>query len=227
MVLSIGPTKTTSPCLITQLCKQLCALATVLSEMRWRFHFLILSILALTVAGAVGASARTQPDAVSVHVQQKPSIAGNVHISFHPLDRLPPGGYYYAVIVLKPYKGYTQETPPPCATSSDMQKTDYGYPHPGHPVRLALTPTTSPEHHWCRGGNYIGAIYAVPHAPPCNSTYPCRSENYKPPSPCWETEPGHRVCGVVVQPKFYRYPNGLPTPLAKDTRIIGHFRVTF
>jgi hypothetical protein len=194
--------------------------------MQWRFHFLILSVLALTVAGSVGASASTQPDAVSVHVQQKPSIASNVHISFRPIDRLPPGGYYYAVLVLKPYKHYTQNEPPPCATSSNMQRTDYGYPHPGRPVRLALTPAKSFARHWCRGGVYSGGIYAVPYPPPCNSTYPCRSEPYKEPSPCFEIEPGHRACGVVAKPKLYRYPDGLPAPLAKGTRIIGRFAVT-
>jgi hypothetical protein len=58
--------------------------------------------------------------------------------------RLPEGGYYYAVIVLERYKHYTRKAPPPCATSSDMQKTDYGYPHPGQPVKLALTRRNPP-----------------------------------------------------------------------------------
>ena len=195
--------------------------------MRRRFHFLILSVLALTAAGSVGASASTQPDPVSIHVQQKPSIAGNVHIGFRPTNRLPPGGYYYAVIILKPYEHYTENEPPPCSTSSNMEQTDYGYSHPGSPVRLTLTPAKSFSRHWCRGGVYSGGIYAVPYPPPCNSTYPCRSEPYKEPSPCFEIEPGHRACGVVARPELYRYPFGLPAPLAKDTRIIGHFRVTF
>ena len=154
--------------------------------MRWRFQVLILSAITLTVSGSVSVAASTQSDPVSVHVQPKPSIAGSVHISFHPTDRLPPGGYYYAVMVLKPYKGYTQHEPPPCATSSDMEKTDYGYPHPSHPVRLALTPAKSLARHWCRGGVYSGGIYSVPYPPPCNNTYPCRSEPHKEPSPCFE-----------------------------------------
>lgn len=193
--------------------------------MQWRFHVLIVGALALSVAGSISASASTK--AVSVHVQRTPSVASNVRISFLATDHLPQGGYYYAVIVLKPYKHYTQVEPPPCSTSSGMERTDYGYPHPGRTVRLALTPAKSTAGHWCRGGTYIGAVYAVPHAPPCNSTYPCRSENYEPKSPCWEIEPGHRVCGLVVRPKFYRYPDGLPKPIEHDTHIVGHFRVIF
>jgi hypothetical protein len=194
--------------------------------MRRRFHVLLLSAVALTFSGAVGASASTHSEAVPVHVQQKPSIAGNVHVSFRPADRLPPGGYYYAVIVLRKYKHYTSSESPPCATSSDMQRTDYGYPHPGpgHPVKLALTPAKSAAGHWCRGGVYSGGIYAVPYPPPCNSTYPCRSEPYK--EPCVGVRPGC-VHGVVARPKLYHYPDGLPTPLAQDARIIGHFQVTF
>jgi hypothetical protein len=195
--------------------------------MQPRIRIAILSAAALTLAGSAVALASTQSDRVPVHVQKKPSIAGNVHISFRPTDRLPAGGYYYAVIVLKPYKHYTFSGPPPCATSSDMQKADYGYPHPGRPVALALTPAKSVSRHWCRGGVYSGGIYAVPYPPPCNSTYPCRSEPYKAPSPCFEISPGHRACGVVAQPKLYRYPDTLPAPRAKGTRIIGRFQITF
>jgi hypothetical protein len=139
----------------------------------------------------------------------------------------PPGGYYYAVLVLKQYKHYTRNDPPPCATFSNMQRTDYGYPHPGHPVVLALIPAGSVAGHWCHGGVYSGGIYAVPYPPPCNSTYPCRSEPYKAPSPCFEIEPGRRACGVVASPYFYRYPDGLPPPLARGTRIVSHFQVEF
>jgi len=195
--------------------------------MRRRFQVLILSAIALTTAGSAVALAGTQSDRVSVHVQPKPGIAGSVHISFRPTDRLPPGGYYYAVIVLRPYKHYTKYAPPPCATSSNMGKTDYGYPNPSHPVRLALTPAKSFARHWCRGGVYSGGIYAVPYPPPCNSTYPCRSEPYKAPSPCFEISPGHRACGVVAKPKLYDYPDALPAPLAKGARIIARFQLTF
>jgi hypothetical protein len=197
---------------------------TVLPNMRWRFQVLILSASVLTVAGSVGASASNQSDPVSVHVQQKPTLAGSVHISFYSTDRLPPGGYYYAVIVLKQYKRYTQQSPPPCASSSNMQKTDYGYPRPGRPMRLALTPAKSAAGHWCRGGVYSGGIYAVPYPPPCNSTYPCRSEPYK--EPCAGIRPGC-VEGVVARPGEWAYPEGLPAPRASGTTLVGHFTVAF
>jgi hypothetical protein len=191
-----------------------------------KLYAVLAASLALGVVGQLSASASTRPGAVSIHLQ-KPSLAGNVHISFQPTDRLPPGGYYYAVIVLNLFKHYTRQSPPPCATSSNMERTDYGYPQPGHPVRLALTPAKSATGHWCPGGDYSGGIYAVPYPPPCNSTYPCRSEPYKAPSPCFEIAPGRRACGVVALPKRYSYPEGLPAPLAKGTRIVGHFEVKF
>jgi hypothetical protein len=190
------------------------------------FHALIAGGLALGMAGSVDASTSTQPEKVSVHLQRKLSIRENVHISFQPAGQLPESGYYYAVIVLKPYKKYTRTAPPPCSTSSNMERTDYGYQQPHRSVRLALTPAGSVTRHWCRYGAYTGAVYAVPHAPPCESKYPCRSEPYAP-SPCWELAKGHRVCGVVALPKRYAYPDGLPAPLASDTRIVGHFSVVF
>lgn len=186
---------------------------------------LLLSAVALTFSGAVGASASTHSEAVPVHVQQKPSVTGNVHISIRATESLPPGGYYYyAVIVLKPYKNYTRNDPPPCATSSNMERTDYGDPHAGHPVELALTPVESAAGHWCRGGVYRGGIYAVPYPPPCNSSYPCRSEPYK--EPCAGVRIGC-VHGIVARPKLYSYPDGLPTPLAQGARIVDHFQVKF
>jgi hypothetical protein len=190
--------------------------------MRWRFHVLIVSAVVLSFAGTLGAAASTPLEAVSVHVQQKPRIAGNIHVSFHA-RHLPEGGYYYAVIVLKPYKKYTRTSPPPCATSSDMQRTDYGYPQPSGEVALALTPAKSRTGHWCSGGAYLGAIYAVPHTPPCESSYPCHSEPYK--EPCAGIAPGC-VEGVVARPREWAYPQGLPTPRASGTSIVGHFTVT-
>jgi hypothetical protein len=191
-----------------------------------RRHLLTLIALVVVALISVSASAATSSP-TRVHVQRKLSVLGNVHISFLPTDRLPPGGYYYAVIVLKPYKHYTRQAPPPCATSSNMQRTDYGYLQPGHPIALALTRAKSPAGHWCRGGSYIGGIYAVPHAPPCNSTYPCRSEPYESPSPCFKLEDGRVACGVVAQPKVYAFPDGLPAPLAPGTHIIARFSVSF
>jgi len=190
-------------------------------------HALLLAALALGLTGSVQASSAVPPEAVSIHVQHQPSVSGNVHITFRAGGVLPEGGYYYGVMVLKPYKRYTRAHPPPCSTSSNMQRADYGYRQPDGTVRLALTPTRSATRHWCRGGTYLGAVYAVPHAPPCESKYPCRSEPYEPPSPCWEVEPGRRVCGVVAQPGRYAYPGAIPTPLARDTRIVGRFSILF
>jgi hypothetical protein len=191
--------------------------------MQRALHALIVCGLTLGMAGPVSAS--TQPETVSVHVPRKPSVRENVHISFRS-GRLPRSGYYYAVIVLKPYKKYTRTALPPCSTSSNMERTDYGYPQSDRSVRLALTPARSATRHWCPGGAYSGVVYAVPHAPPCESKYPCGSEPYEP-SPCFELASGHKVCGVVVAPKRYRYPDGLPAPLAKGTRVVGRFSVVF
>jgi hypothetical protein len=56
--------------------------------------------------GALSALAQTSTAGVSVHVQKRP-LAGSVHISFKPAGQLPAGGYYYAVMVLGPYRHYT------------------------------------------------------------------------------------------------------------------------
>jgi hypothetical protein len=190
--------------------------------MRAVVHALI--ALASVVAGSAGTSAASAAG-VAVHVQRPHSVAQSVHVSFSAAP-LPNGGYYYAVIVLEPYSHYTRSSPPPCATSSNMQRTDYGYPRASSRVALAITPAHSATGHWCRGGTYSGAIYAVPHAPPCEGRYPCRSEPYEPPSPCWRVD-GHIVCGVVAVPHQYSYPDGLPAPLARGTSIVARFSVRF
>lgn len=171
----------------------------------------------LGFAMATPASAET----VSVRVQRKLAVRQNVHVTFHA-SQLPGGGYYYGVIVLRPYRNYTRSSPPPCSTSSNMQRTDYGYPQSSGVVSLALTPTQSSTKHWCRGGSYEGAIYAVPHPPPCESTYPCRSEPHK--EPCASVAPGC-VEGLVAHPTEYAYPDGLPAPLASGTTIVGRFSI--
>jgi hypothetical protein len=178
-----------------------------------------LGILAAGVAMLAFVGATVAAETVSVHVQRKLVVHENVHITFHA-QRLAEGGYYYAVLVLKPYKNYTRTSPPPCATSSDMKRTDYGYPQPNGEVALALTPAKSRTGHWCPGGSYLGGIYAVPHAPPCE--YPCRSEPYK--EPCAGVAPD---CyhGVVARPTEWAYPQGLPTPRASGATIVGHFDV--
>ncbi len=161
--------------------------------------------------------------AISVHVQSKLSVRENVHVSLHA-QALPDGGYYYAVIVLKPYKRYTRHSTPPCSSSSDMQRTDYGYPQANGQVALALTPAKSSTHHWCPGGSYEGAIYAVPHSPPCESSYPCGAEPYK--QQCAGVLPGC-VHGVVANPLEWRYPDPLPAPRASGTTIVARFAVRF
>jgi hypothetical protein len=160
---------------------------------------------------------------VSVHLPPKLVIRHNVRVTFRA-RQLPEGGYYYGVIVLEPYKKYTRSSPPPCSTSSNMQRTDYGHPQSNGKVALALTPASSSRGHWCPGGSYIGAIYAVPHAPPCDSTYPCHSEPYK--EPCAGVAPGC-VTGVVAPARLYAYPDGLPQPRATGTTVVAHFRVKF
>jgi hypothetical protein len=186
--------------------------------MRRALGTLIIGILALSLVGTAVAT-----ETVSVHVQRKLSAGRSVHVTFHA-SPLPEGGYYYAVIVLKPYKRYTQASPPPCATSSDMQRTAYGYPHTNGEVALVLTPAKSHTRHWCPGGDYVGAIYAVPHTPPCNSTYPCHSEPYK--QPCAGVGPGC-VHGVILRPREWAYPDGLPRPRASGTAMVAHFAVRF
>jgi hypothetical protein len=182
-------------------------------------------LLTMSAAGtlSLALSAVAPAATVSVHVQHKLAVRQNVHLTFQA-RRLPEGGYDYGVIVLKPYKKYTRTSPPPCSTSSDMQRTDYGYPQSNGQVGLALTPAKSSAGQWCPGGYYEGAIYAVPHAPPCESAYPCRSEPYK--EPCAGIGPGC-VHGVIARPKDYRYPDGLPTPRATGTTIVARFSIKF
>jgi hypothetical protein len=171
-------------------------------------------------------------DALSVHVQRHLDVRQNVHITFHA-HKLPEHGYYYAVIVLKPYKNYKASSPPPCSPSSNMSAADYGYPQPDGEVKLTLTsiltPTEGPTKQWCPGGSYEGGVYAVPHPPPCESGYPCvRSEPYEKPhrNPCTGTPP-RCVLGVVAVPGWYAYPDRLPKPLASGTRIVARFTVKF
>jgi hypothetical protein len=182
-----------------------------------------IGMLAIALAVLVLLETSTAAGHVSVRVQPKPATRQDVHVTFHG-PPLPEGGYYYAVIVLRPYKMYTQTSPPPCATSSDMRRTDYGYPSRSGRITLALTPAKSSVGHWCPGGRYVGAIYAVPHAPPCKDTYPCRSETYE--EPCVGVRPGC-VLGVVAEPGKWSYPQGPPAPLARGTTIVGRFALSF
>lgn len=138
---------------------------------------------------------------------------------------LPDGGYYYGVVVLRPYRHFTRSIQPACSVSSEMQRTDYGYPQADGRLALTLASAKSDTGRWCRGGTYEGAVYAVPHAPPCGSTYPCLvPEPYEPP-PCPKYE-GRPLCGVVALPTW-RYPSPLPQPLARGTTVVDHFSVSF
>jgi hypothetical protein len=182
-------------------------------------------LLTTSAAGtlSLALSAMALAATLSVHVQHKLAARQNVHLTFQAMQ-LPEGGYYYGVIVLKPYKKFTRVSPPPCSTSSNMQHTDYGYPQANGQVALALTPAKSSTGHWCPSGSYEGAVYAVPHAPPCESSYPCRSEPYEGLGRCVNS----RVpCPVGIVAKGYVYPDGLPTPRATGTTIVAGFSVKF
>lgn len=189
-----------------------------MSEFRFRLLAVTTAVTSACLASAV-ALAATMP----VHVQHKLAVRQNVHVTFRA-KQLPEGGYYYGVIVLKRYKKYTRGSPPPCSTSSNMQRTDYGYPQRNGQIALALTPAKSSTGHWCPNSSYEGAIYAVPHTPPCGSTYPCYSEPHE--RPCEGLAPGC-VHGVVANPREYKYPDGLPSPRATGTTIVAHFSVKF
>jgi hypothetical protein len=178
-------------------------------------------LLPALVAGLLAVVPATH--ALTFRVQSKPMVGSTVGINMSA-SALPAGGYYYGVLVLRPYRGYTRTVPPACSSSSDMERTDYGYPQQNGLVTLALTPAKSDTQHWCHGGSYEGAVYAVPHAPPCEATYPCRAEPYEA-SPCWNQE-GRPVCGVVARP-LWGYPDPLPEPVGAGTNIVARFSVKF
>jgi hypothetical protein len=163
-------------------------------------------------------------ETIAVHLPHRLSVGKDVRVGFRAAA-LPEHGYYYAVIVLKPYRHYTRSSPPPCSTSSNMQRTDYGDPGPKGLVVLTLAPGKSSTRRWCPGGTYMGGVYAVPHPPPCESAYGCGAEPYERPG-CAGVGPGC-VHGVIARPKEYAYPDGLPSPRTKGTRIVGRFTVRF
>ena len=179
---------------------------------------------AAVAAAADGATATGPFTPVSVSVPANPSTAGDVHVSFQPRGRLPRGGFYYAVLVLRDYG--TAGGPPACAISSDMAVTEYRSASGGRRLGLTILPARSSEGRWCAGGSYLGALYAVPHAPHCSYSSPCYGHTTQLSGPCWILGEGRRVCGVVANPS-YSYPGGLPRPLDSSSRIIGRFTVRF
>lgn len=173
-------------------------------------------VLALSAASSAPAAAPLGP--VSVQVPRNPSATANLTIGFHPRGQLPRGGYYYAVVVLVHYpRSPGEPAAPSCALSSDMHRTDYGFPRRGRALSLTLLPAGSAEHRWCQGGSYEGAVYAVPHRPPCSKAYPCYGK-----SSCGSVP----FCGVVIKPGPYSYPGGLPRPIDRSTRVVGRFTLT-
>lgn len=180
---------------------------------------------ALALAGcmAVLCLCATGAQALTLHVQHRLETSRGVRLSF-TAPALPEGGYYYAVLVLRPYRHFTRAAPPPCSTSSDMQRTDYGWPDASGTVVLRVTPARSHTGHWCPGGVYGGGVYAVPHAPPCNAEYPCSSEPYK--QPCAGVGPGC-VLGVIALPREWAWPDPLPVPRAAGATMEAHFAVAF
>lgn len=161
--------------------------------------------------------------ALTVHVGTKLDPRRDVRVTF-AAPALPEGGYYYAVLVLRHYRHYTAASPPPCAVSSDMEHTDYGYPDATGTVLLRVSPVPSRTGHWCRGAAYEAAIYAVPHPPPCNAAYPCSSET--PRHECAGVGPGC-VHGVLPYYAAWKFPEALPSPRADGTKIGAYFRAVF
>jgi hypothetical protein len=186
--------------------------------------------VALALAGAAGGSAlagaSTRPGwmaPVSVATPPRPVLHGALHIGFTP-RALPHGGFYYAVLVLSRYP--SGGGAPPCAVSSDMGKTRYGFPSRGRRLALSILPARSGAETWCPGGHYLGALYAVPHRPRCSYSQPCYGRTTQLVGPCWITGEGKRVCGTVVR-RPYSYPGGLPRPLDTSSRIVARFSVSF
>jgi hypothetical protein len=170
-----------------------------------------------------------------VEVPRHPRVSGSFTVSFRLWEPLPSGGYYYAVVVLTKHdaKRFSRAQ---CTQSSEMTDTEYGYPDAGHELHLSLSPEKSepfsgePEPlDWCAEATYKGAIYAVPHAPPCTRREPCYGHTTAP-----ECYPGEPRCYEGKHKPLYgkpimhrRKPGGLPTPRDNATRMIAYFRVHF
>lgn len=173
----------------------------------------------LPCAPSLGAA--VPPRSVSVQAPENANPVAAVAVSFQTHLHLPLGGYYYAVAALSSYRTPVGEEPR-CAVSSDMLRTEYAFPRTTRQVRmqLRLFPAPFGNGEWCPGGTYVGAIYAVPHPPPCTRAYPCFGRG--------SCGPSGGVCGVVRRPTYgYSYPGGLPKPIDRKSRMVGRFTLTF
>lgn len=190
---------------------------------------------ALVAVGWSSALAAAKPGPTAVEVPRHPRVSGSFTVSFRPREPLPSGGYYYAVVVLT--KRYAKRlSRARCAQESDMSDTEYGYRDGSHKLNLSLGPEASAPSEgqptrldWCAGATYKGAIYAVPHAPPCRRYEGCYGHTTAP-----ECYPGEPRCyegkykPLHGKPAMYRRkPGELPTPQDSATRVIAHFRVHF
>lgn len=163
---------------------------------------------------------------IAVHVPGHPSTAGGVTISFRPHPALANGGYYYAVAVLTKYYA-KRRLPPPCSATSNMGSTEYAYPA-GYgskgptPISLTLSPGESSP--WCPA-TYKGAIYAVPHAPPCHRGSLCTGPE------CYEGElrcaNGELQPPRGIIPHRVLAPGELPPPRDRSIRTIAYFTIRF
>jgi hypothetical protein len=193
---------------------------------RGRRRLLRLGALLFAAAAALPAGAATAALSWSAPVfvarPAHPGLRGPLRIGFSPRT-LPHGGFYYAVLVLSRYAGGGGARPA-CAISSDMGKTEYGFPRRGRRLALSVLPARSPAGTWCSEGHYLGALYAVPHRPRCSYSQPCYGRTTQV-GPCWIAGEGRRVCGTVIDLP-YSYPGGLPRPLDSG-RIVARFSVSF
>jgi hypothetical protein len=181
----------------------------------------LIASLAIGLNSPAPASANTLAH-VHVTVSPEPLVSGDLHIRVRSHSNLPPTSDYYAVVVLKDYRHYSSQAPPPCAISSDRSRTEYSVAHHGT-AHLTLSPAASAESRWCPG-SYIGAIYTVPHSPNCNRGCPSARKDVL---PMTGTLSRPAVLGESGEGEPCSYPGGLPKPIGRNARSIGRFEVEF
>jgi hypothetical protein len=197
--------------------------------MSLRQYVIALAALALSATGFFATLATATATSIPVKVPSHPRPSGDVRISFLPRGQLPSGGYYYAVLVITKHSAQHLASAS-CAEESDMQDTAYGYPNPHRPLSLTLAPAkpapaASKTPDWCAGAVYTGAVYAVPHAPPCRKSAPCYGTRPE----CHDGEPlcfgGRQAHGKL---SIRREGTGkLPQPRDNSTRMIARFQIHF